>query len=84
MYEIGMLAVCPYFNIWTNWSIVTKFGMIVITLETTLISYFLISYNSNMADARTCEVGATLAPRDIGPWKRLIIEIYALFFFCKM
>jgi len=34
--------------------------MIVITLETTLISYFLISYNSNMADARTCEVKATV------------------------
>jgi hypothetical protein len=39
-------------------------------MQTTLKSYFQFPTigNTNMADARTCEVGATLAPLNIGSY----------------
>jgi hypothetical protein len=42
--------------------------MLALPLEVIPISYMLISYNqkNNMADARTSEVGATLAPLNTG------------------
>jgi hypothetical protein len=40
------------------------------SLEATLKSYFPVSYSGNtiMVDARTCEVGATLLPLNIGSY----------------
>jgi YHS domain-containing protein len=45
--EVGLYhhVVCPHFNFWTNWPIVSKFSMNVTSLEVTPTSYVLISYS---------------------------------------
>jgi hypothetical protein len=46
---------------------IMKFGMILMPLEASPTSCFLISYISNsMADAQTCDVGARIAPLIVG------------------
>jgi hypothetical protein len=47
-----------------------KFGMYVLPLEASVKLYFSIPKigNTIMTDARICEVGATLAPPNIGTW----------------
>jgi hypothetical protein len=41
VWEHHTVSLCPPFHLWTRWPIFTKFGRVIISLETTSNSYFI-------------------------------------------